>query len=296
MKQNMFDRVVLTINNILLGLFSITILYPFYYIIILSFNDGQDAKLGGIYFWPRVFTLDNYAAFFKDPLILTSAVNSVVRTVLGVIISLAVTSLFAYAVSKKKLMFRKVYIGIAFFTMYFSGGLIPTFLNIRNLGLLNNFLVYIIPASFSVYNMLLFRSYFQGISPEIEESAYIDGANDLQIFIKLAVPIAKPVFAALTLYVAVAQWNDWMDTMLYAQKEQFYTLSYLLIKRMNIVSAEQQQAMDMTQVGSDALQRGSTSESLLLATTVITAFPIIAVYPFLQKYFVKGIMLGSVKG
>jgi len=296
MKQNMFDRVVLTINNILLGLFSITILYPFYYIIILSFNDGQDAKLGGIYFWPRVFTLDNYAAFFKDPLILTSAVNSVVRTVLGVIISLAVTSLFAYAVSKKKLMFRKIYIGIAFFTMYFSGGLIPTFLNIRNLGLLNNFLVYIIPASFSVYNMLLFRSYFQGISPEIEESAYIDGANDLQIFIKLAVPIAKPVFAALTLYVAVAQWNDWMDTMLYAQKEQFYTLSYLLIKRMNIVSAEQQQAMDMTQVGSDALQRGSTSESLLLATTVITAFPIIAVYPFLQKYFVKGIMLGSVKG
>lgn len=296
MKQNIFDRIVLTINNILLGLFSVTILYPFYYIIILSFNDGQDAKLGGIYFWPRVFTLDNYAAFFKDPLILTSAVNSVVRTVLGVIISLAVTSLFAYAVSKKKLMFRKIYIGIAFFTMYFSGGLIPTFLNIRNLGLLNNFLVYIIPASFSVYNMLLFRSYFQGISPEIEESAYIDGANDLQIFIKLAVPIAKPVFAALTLYVAVAQWNDWMDTMLYAQKEQFYTLSYLLIKRMNIVSAEQQQAMDMTQLGADALRRGSTSESLLLATTVITAFPIIAVYPFLQKYFVKGIMLGSVKG
>ena len=282
------------INIILLLLFCAVVLYPFLYCFILSFNDGFDASKGGIYFWPRVFTFDNYATLFDDIVLLYAIRNTISRTAIGIIVFLFITGMFSYAITRKNLMFRRVYLTMGVITMYFSGGLIPTYLVMRSLGLLNNFLIYILPNFFSMFYAVIMLSYFKTIPSELEESARIDGAGDLKIFLRIFVPAAKPVFACLALYVGVGHWNAWIDTMLYTNSKELQTLSHLLVTLVNNQRYLDSLRESQTNVG--VMTAGATSMSVTMATMILTSFPIIILYPFLQKYFIKGVMLGSLKG
>jgi putative aldouronate transport system permease protein len=285
------------INYLIITLATLVTLYPFYYCVMLSFNDGKDAQRGGIYFWPRAFTLENYQQVFTDPLILTSAQTSILRTVLGTAAAVFITAMFSYAVSRPKLRFRKFYMFLGLATMFFSGGLIPYYLLIRSLGLINNFLVYILPNLFAMFNAVIFISFFRTLPLSLEESAKMDGANDMVVFLKIILPISMPVIATIALFVGVGQWNSWFDTTLFTKSDRLETLSHLMVKMLNTARYFEQIA-DKTMVGSRSLSqmKGLTVNALQLATMVVTSFPIMVAYPFLQKYFVQGVMLGSIKG
>jgi putative aldouronate transport system permease protein len=289
-KKSIQDKIFDNINYIFLLLFTLVTVYPFYNSIISSFNEGQDTLKGSLFSLPRVFTLENYASVLSNPEFLNAAVITVSRTVVGTIISLFFTAAFGYIISKPNLCFRKFYIIFGIITMYFNGGLIPNYLLIRNIGLIDNFLVYIFPLAFSMINALIFMSFFKALPASLEESGKLDGANDLIIFVKIIIPISGPVFASLGLFNAVVQWNSWFDTMLYTSKPYLETLSHMF-QRMLLA---QQYVEKNAQILSNSIT--TTSMSLNLAAMVVTVTPILLIYPFLQKYFAKGIMLGSVKG
>jgi len=297
MKNTWAENFFSTIIHSIIIIYTFIVLYPFLYCVVLSFNDGRDAIMGGIYFWPRIFTLDNYAYVFSNPDILVAARTSILRTITGIVCALFVTSMAGYVLSKSFLLFRKFYMIYLLITMFFSGGLIPYILVIRSLGLYNNFFVYVLPVMFSVWNSILFMAFFRSLPDSLEESAKIDGANDFFIFIRIVLPLSKPVLATIALFVGVGQWNAWFDTMLFTQQSpHLETLSHILMKMINAQRFidEMINTRDLG-VGVQTAM-GMTSTSLRLATMVVTAFPIIVLYPFLQKYFVKGVMIGSIKG
>jgi len=273
----------------------IVTVYPFYYCIVLSFNDGKDALFPGIYFWPRMFTLDNYAFIFNNKQLLFAFKNSILRTIIGTAIAVIITSAGAYALTKKHLIGRRFYLIFFILTMYFSGGMIPTYLVYRKLGLIDNFLVYILPPAWSYYNALLCMAFFESIPDSLEESAFIDGAGPIYIFIKIIFPISTPIIATISLFIGVWHWNYWFDTMIYTTRSDLQTLQNLLM----IVIRE---AENMIKLSQQAAQLGAvavfnvTPVTVRVATMIVTTFPIIIVYPFVQKYLIKGIMLGAVKG
>ena len=280
-----------------LAIILVVTLFPFYNSVILSFNDGRDALLGGIYFWPRKFTLTNYEDVFQNATIWRAALVTVARTVLGTALTLLVTSMFAYAVSRQKLYFRRIYITLTLVAMYASGGLIPTFLLIRDVGLYNSPWVYLLPMAFSPFYAHVFMASMKGIPEALSESARIDGAGDWVIYFRIILPLSKAVLAAVGLFVAVSHWNSWYDNLLYMKNTAFDTLSYQFVKMINSQNALEE-LISQGAGGSLEMARGlgKTSMSVQLATMVVTVVPIMAVYPFLQKYFVKGVMIGSIKG
>ncbi len=220
-KFGMFDVFL----YVFLGLLAVSMLFPLWNAIVLSFNDGTDARMGGIYFFPRVFTLANYEKVIKDLSVWKAFGVSVLRTILGSFGSLVVTSLFAYAVSKKDLLFRKVYMVLLLISMFFNAGMIPTFLAFKSLGMYNNFFVYVVPWLFNAFYAQIFISFFKGIPGGLIDSAKIDGAKEWTIYAKLIVPLSKPVFAAVGLFTAINHWNAWQDNMLYMKKR--ITLMFL---------------------------------------------------------------------
>ena len=290
-----FGAADIMIYGVLLIVLIVT-LFPFYNSVILSFNDGRDALGGGIYFWPRKFTLDNYADVFSNHSIWQAFAVTIGRTLAGTALTLLVTALFSYAVSKKHLRFRKFYIMLTLVAMYANGGLIPTFLLIRDIGLYNNPLVYILPMVFTPFYAHVFIASFRGLPESLSESARIDGANDWTIFFRLILPLSTSVLAAVGLFVAVNHWNAWYDNLLYMKNSSFDTLSFLFVKMINSQNALEE-LLAQGAGGSLEMARGmgKTSMSIQLATMVVTVLPIMLVYPFLQKYFVKGVMIGSVK-
>jgi putative aldouronate transport system permease protein len=225
---------------------------------------------------------------------MTASLNTVSRTVIGVVVFLFITGMFSYAITRANLMFRRFYLGMGIVTMYFSGGLIPTYLVMRSLGLLNNYLVYILPNFFSMFYAVIVMSYFKTIPSALEECARIDGANDLTIFLRIFVPTATPVLACVSLYVGVGHWNAWIDTMLYTNKRELQTLSHLLVTLVN--NQQYLESLRESQTNLGVMTQGATPLSVTMATMVLTSFPIIVLYPFLQKYFIKGVMIGSIKG
>jgi len=284
-RGNAFD----IINTIFMILVIFVTLYPFYYVIVSSLNDPIDLLNGPVYLFPRKFSLNNYRYVLQDQRILRAAFITLARTVIGSLSAVLFTAAFAYGVSKPKLLGRKLFIGMALVTMYFSGGLIPTYLLIAHgLKLQGNFLVFIIPNLFSAFNAFVMMSFFRGISPEVEESAKIDGANDLIIFIRLILPISLPILATVTLFNAVFHWNSWFDALLYGGRK-LETLQQYLVKAIQSANVD-------AKAGSYVSTLSVSSTSVRLTTMVITAFPIVVAYPFLQRYFVKGIMIGSLKG
>lgn len=279
-------------NVIFMLLICFIILYPVWYTLILSFNDGTDAMKGGIYLWPRKFSLENYITVVKTPGIFKAFGITTARTVIGVITHVLFTAMVSYGLSKQKLTGRKLYLTIGVITMFFNGGLIPTFLLIRNLNLLDNFLVYIIPSMFNFFHLIIFQSFFREIPKSLEEAAYIEGANDFQIFIKIILPLSMPVIATIALFIGVFHWNDYFTGVIYINNPDLQPIQTFLYKV--IAQSSSNQMINAMPATMGNIQK-TTSESIKLATMVLTTFPIVCVYPFLQKYFVKGMLLGSVK-
>ncbi len=283
--DNVFD----IFNMIFMCCIILATLYPFYYVIISSLNDPIDLLKGPVYLLPRKFSLVNFQYVLQEKAILKAAFITIARTVIGSASAVLFTAAFAYGISKKALLGRRFFVGMALVTMYFSGGLIPSYLLIAHgLKLQGNFLVFIIPNLFNAFNAFIMLAFFKGISAEIEESARIDGANDIVIFFKLILPISMPILATIALFNGVFHWNSWFDALLYGGRK-LETLQQYLVKSIQSASVNAKAAGFVS-------TQGISSTSIRLTTMVITAFPIVLAYPFLQRYFVKGVMIGSLKG
>ncbi len=290
-KTNVSDRVFVICNALFMIIFVVVTLYPVFNTLVISFNNGLDAVKGGIHLWPRKFTLENYVTVLKRKNLLTGAWISIMRTILGTLTSLAVNALLAFIVSRKRFLFKSQLSLFWVITMYVNGGMIPTFLLYKNLGLTNSFWVYVVPGMVSAFNMLVLRTYMLGLPDSLEESAQLDGAGYITIFVKIISPLCKPVYATIALFVAVYHWNSWFDSMLYNRmSDQYTTLQYELMKLLSSV---------MNQSGSaDALKNVSSSVTpvtVRAAATILTMLPIVCLYPFLQRYFVTGLTIGGVK-
>lgn len=289
------DKAVDGLIMFILMLIVIVTVYPFLNVLAISFNDAGDTIKGGIHIIPRVFTLRNYKEVFKDPILITAFINSVIRTCIGSGLGVISTMMVAYVISRKDFFARKVVANIFAITMYISGGMIPEFLLIKELGMINSFSVYIIPGIIGVYYIYIVRSFIDGLPSALQEAACIDGANDLQIFIRIILPLCKPVMATIGLYYAVSHWNSWFDTYIFnSANPKLTTLQYELMKVLNNSNtAASGQMLKMKQ----HLQTTQTisPQSIRMAITIVATVPILIVYPFVQKYFVQGMTLGAVK-
>ncbi|HEY5587311.1 MAG TPA: carbohydrate ABC transporter permease [Ruminiclostridium sp.] len=285
------ERVFETFNIILLVFLCLIMIYPITFVIGRSFMEETYLSMHPLAIIPQKFSLEGYAFVFnKDSYILNSYVVTIGRTIIGTLASLFFTAMLAYTLSKKNYPGRSVMTLIIVFTMWFSGGLIPYFLLIRSLGLINKFAVYIIPNLISAWNLILLRNFFMSIPIELEESAKIDGANDLGIFFKIYLPLSSAALATIGLFYAVDNWNAWFDSLMFVNNRKLWTLQLML-----------QQIISSTNVNSlvspsAVLQQQIPMEIVKYACIVVATVPILCVYPFLQKYFVKGIMVGSLKG
>ncbi len=290
-KKSLGDRIFEICNTIFMVAFVIITLYPVLNTLAISFNDGIDTVRGGIHLIPRKFTLQNYYTVLHKQNMVTGAYITVLRTVVGTFLALATNALLAFIVSRKRFLFKSQLSLFWVITMYVNGGLIPTFLLYKNLHLTGTFWVYVIPGTVSAFNMLVLRTYMVGLPDSLEESAQLDGAGYMTIFVKIISPLCKPVYATVALFVAVGQWNSWFDTMLYNRmSDKYTTLQYELMKLLSSV---------MQQSGSADSARNSansiTPASIRAAATIATMLPIVCLYPFLQRYFVTGLTIGGVK-
>ena len=278
-------------NTIFMILFVIITLYPVINTLAISFNNGTDALRGGIYLFPRKFTWKNYATVLKKDSLMTGCFITVARTILGTVFSLAANAILAFIVSRKRFLFSRELSLFYVITMYVNGGMIPVFLLYKGLHLTNSFWVYVIPGMVSAFNMLVIRTYMNGLPDSFEESAQLDGAGYTTIFLKIISPLCKPVYATVALFTAVGQWNSWFDAMLYNRMSQnLTTLQYELMKLLSSVTNQGTSAEAMKNATGSV-----TPTSVRAAATILTMLPIICIYPFLQKYFVTGMTLGGVK-
>jgi putative aldouronate transport system permease protein len=290
------DKVMMVIIYIFLALLAFVTFYPFWNGLVISFNSGSDTAMGGVTFWPRDFTLENYGIVFQDTRLLNGFKISVLRTVIGTISSILVTSIFAYGMTKSELIGRKYYMIMCIITMYFGGGLIPTFMLVRGLGLMDSFWVFIIPGLVSVWNMIIFRTFFNGLPNGLEESAKIDGCGNWGIFFKIILPLSGPVIATLSLFTAVSHWNEWFLPSIYINNENLLPIQTMLRQILNSnIMSEQMSNLDSASQAVLSRMQSVTSKSLSMATMMVATLPIIMVYPFVQKHFVKGVLVGSLK-
>ncbi len=289
MKGDMDSRIFDTVNMTLLLLFAVAILVPLWNVLVSPFSSGQALAEGGFVFWPTELSLENYRAVFRDASIWQAFFISVSKTGLGVVTHVFFCAMVAYGLSKKNLRGRKLYVAMGVITMFFSGGMIPTYLLIKSLGLLNSFWVYIIPALFSYYDVVILMNFFRNVPDALEESAKIDGAGDWRIFLSLFIPLSMPALATIALFNGVGQWNDFMTTKLYITDQSLYPLQMMLY---DIIVQSQTQSMQ--NIGGSVVIE-TTTKGVQLATIVITTLPILVIYPLLQRYFISGMMLGAVK-
>ena len=290
-KTSLSDRIFVICNVVFMIAFVIITLYPVINTLAISLNDGMDALRGGIYLWPRKLTFKNYETVLQKDNLITGAYISVARTVIGTLLALVDNANLAFIVSRKGFLFKKSLSLVWVITMYVNGGLIPTFLLYKSLGLTNSFWVYVIPGMISAFNMLVIRTYMNGIPDSLEESAQLDGAGYTTIFTKIISPLCKPVYATIAIFVAVNQWNSWFDAMLYNRMTaNLTTLQYELMKLLSSVTNQGTSAEAMKNSAGSV-----TPTSVRAAATIVTMLPIICVYPFLQQYFVAGLTLGGVK-
>jgi putative aldouronate transport system permease protein len=278
-------------NNFGMLLICFATLYPIWYVLVNAFNEGQDGMRGGIYWWPRVFSIESFDAVFQSSGIMTAMGITVAKTLLGTALHVFFTAMVAYAFSRKGLIGGKIYILFGTVTLFFGGGLIPTYLLMRDLNLLDNFMVYIIPAMFSFFDLIIFMTFFRDIPDGLEEAAKIDGANDWSIFIRVVLPVSMPVIATIALFHGVYQWNDYFAGVIYMNNMDMQPIQTYLYRIVAQSSSSQMLAAIPGGIG-----KSVTTQSIKLATMVVTTLPIVIAYPFLQKYFVKGMMIGSIKG
>ena len=294
------ERIIFTtLNTSFLVLLGALMLYPLLNTLAISLNDGMDAVRGGIGIWPRVFSLKNYEVVLNMDSIYQAFIMSVLKTVVVVATNLLFTSMLAYALSRKEFIFRRPITLIFVLTLYFDAGLIPNYLLIKDLGMLNSFQAYWVPTIISAFNLIILRTYMKSIPEEMIESARIDGAGEFRTWWQIIMPLCKPVLAVVGLFVAVGSWNAWLDTLLYNSGDPAlttlqYELQKLLASSMNAGANSGNSAANAASVGAGG--QLTTPIALRSAITMVAAVPILLVYPFLQKHFVSGLMIGSVKG
>ena len=272
---------------------AILMLYPFYYLLVYSLNDPMDAMRGGIYFWPRKLSFVSFQQVWATHNLKQAAFISVSRTLIGTAASVFATSMLAYVLSRPHLVFRKFFNRFFVLTMYLSGGLIPYYLTMKAYGFTNSFLVYVIPGLIGVFNMILIRTYIQELPAELWESAEVDGAMDHTIFLRVVLPLCLPVLAVVCIFNAVGHWNAWFDAAIFnASSPNLTPVQTVLMGMLKRAVVKTSKDVPMS---NDTLL-SLTPESMRATITVIATIPIIIVYPFFQKYFTQGIMMGAVKG
>ncbi|MFF3923560.1 carbohydrate ABC transporter permease [Paenibacillus lactis] len=293
-KPSLSDRVFDIVNYTFMTLVMIVTLYPFLNVLAISLNDSVDTVRGGITIWPRQFTFENYVQIFQYEGLLTGAKITVLRTLAGTLLGLLSGTMLGYVLSRVDFQGRKFMSTFLALTMYFSGGMIPVFILIRDLNMMNTFLVYIIPGMVSAFNVFVIRSFIDGLPYSLQESAKLDGANDFTIYYRIILPLCKPVLATIALFLAVGQWNSWFDTYLYnGSAPHLTTLQFELMKVLQ--STQGQKSGMMAGQNMAEIVKQVSPESIKMAITIVVTVPILIVYPFLQRYFVKGMTLGAVK-
>jgi len=299
-KRNLSTENVIftTLNSTFLILLSVAMVYPMLNTLAISFNEGMDTVRGGIYLWPRIFSLQNYRVVFNMDTIYGAFMISVIKTIVIVVTNLFFTSMLAYALSRREYILRKSVTIIFVMTMYFNAGLIPNYMLIRDLHMINTFSVYWVPNIISAFNLIVIRTYIKSIPESFIESAKIDGAREFRIFLQIILPLCVPTLATIALFVAVGSWNSWFDTFLYnSGRQELSTLQYelqkLLASAMN--AGNNAGAAGANSAAQSGVSNVTTPQSIRAAITIVAAVPILVVYPFLQRYFVNGLALGGVK-
>lgn len=295
-KSSAADKAVSVVTYVIVIALCLLILLPCLNVLALSFNDGKDAARGGVYFWPRVWTLENYKEVFQDGSIIRAYKITIARTLIGTFLSLAVTCFAAFALNQSELPGRKIITFLITFTMLFGGGTIPTYIQYNELGLLDTFWVYIIPGLVSVTYMIMIRSFFDGLPYGLQEAAKLDGCGYFGVFFRIMLPLSKPVLAVVGLYTAVNHWNDWYAGAFYMTSDKLWPVQTVLQQMLSRAMAASEKVIDNVAAAIASQQNAVTSDSLKMAAVVITTAPILCVYPFVQKYFAKGTLIGAIKG
>ncbi|WP_010494782.1 carbohydrate ABC transporter permease [Paenibacillus elgii] len=290
-KPSAGSRLFQAANTLFMLALVVTMLYPYWYVIMYSLSDAKLAGSGGLFLLPKGFSLAAYETVLGNAAVLSGFKVSLIVTLMGTLLATFITAATAYAISKSRLRGRKLFTLMILFTMLFHGGMIPGYLLVKELGMLNSYLALILPSAIGAWNIFIMRSFFAGIPAEVEESAYIDGANDLVIFFRIVLPLSKAVLATIALFMAVMYWNDFFSTILYISSKDKWALQAVLRDLLtNTSTAMQSQGISI------AYQQEISESTIKMANIVVATLPILIVYPFVQKYFVKGAMIGSVKG
>lgn len=291
-KHSKIDRLILISNNTLLAFIALIVLVPLIYVIIASFTDPNVLLNSGISFNPSKWTIQGYTRVLKDGSILVAFKNSLLYSVAFSFISVVVTMLAAYPLSRNDFVGKKLIMTIFVITMFFSGGLIPTYLVVKNLNMLDTVWAILLPGAINVWNIILCRTYFQGIPKELREAAVVDGSSDVQYFFRILLPLCKPIIAVLALYQFVGQWNSYFDAMIYLKSAALQPLQIVL----RSILVQMQPRPGMMQDAQDTAQLQLISEMVKYSCIVISSLPLILMYPFFQKYFEQGVLVGSIKG
>ena len=290
-KRSYGERIGYAIILIVMITYALTTLYPFWHVLMYSISDSGRAMTGGLFFLPRGVSLLSYRTVFQTHQIFVAYRNTILKTVVGTVLSLIITALTAFPLSIRRLRGRNAISMYIFFTMLFSGGMIPTFLVVQNLGMIDTFWALIIPGLMSAYNMFIMRNYFQQLPPELEESAYIDGATPPVVLAAIILPVSTPCLAAVAMFYAVGNWNRYLDCLLYTNSGDLQVLQIYL---RNLIGSAG--AMDaIASVSGDSTHQLS-AETVKMTTIAVSIFPILILYPFLQKFYTKGVTTGAVKG
>ncbi len=292
MKESKGDRAFTIFNYIFLAIVAAVVLYPLIFVLSASLSNPEYVISGDIWLWPKEFTVEAYQKVFQNPDIINGFVNTLKYTIFGTLLNIFMTICAAYPLSRRNLKGKGFIMAFMVFTMFFSGGLIPTYLLIRDLGMINTFWVMIIPNAVAVWNIIIMRTFFQSIPYELEESAMIDGAGNFRILWSIVLPLSLPVMAVMVLFYAVGHWNSYFQALIYLQDQDKFPLQ--LILRQILI---QGQADDMIKATSESfLAQKLSVEGLKYAVLIVANLPMLMLYPFLQRYFVKGVMIGSLKG
>ncbi|WP_430697475.1 carbohydrate ABC transporter permease [Metabacillus mangrovi] len=287
------DRIFDVLNITVLTIIAILVLYPLYFVVIASISNPDRIYSGDVWLLPKEITFEGYKRIFQDEMIWLGYKNTVIYTVLGTAVNVVLTLMAAYALSRKDLAGRNIFMLLFIFTMFFSGGLIPTYLVVKNLGLVNTIWAMILPKAIAVWNLIVARTFFQSNIPdELLEAAKIDGCSNTKFFLKVVLPLSKPIIAVLVLFYAVGHWNSYFDALIYLNDEGLYPLQLIL---RNILIQNEAAANMVGDVASYAAQR-RLAELIKYGVIIVAALPLLIVYPFVQKYFVKGALIGGIKG
>ncbi|MFC4597189.1 carbohydrate ABC transporter permease [Cohnella hongkongensis] len=271
--------------------FTLLTLYPFWHVLMYSISDPKKAMSGGLFLFPKGFSFDSYLMLFRNSMIFQAYSNSLFRLFVGTFVNILLTAMLAYPLSIRRFIGRTPLTLIIFFTMLFSGGMIPTYLLVNSFGLVDTLWALILPSAISAWNFFIMKNYFQSIPPELEESANIDGASPMRTLVSIILPVSMPVIAAIALFYGVWHWNAFFDAVLYIHSQDKQVLTLFLRTMMNFSAMESTRSMNDA-----AVVTNISEESVKMATIIATMLPMLLTYPFLQKYFVKGVLIGAVKG